>query len=311
MNALLLSFANELGFERVYLLKPVPYPHLAARRAAVTLHKNAARLVADPTAAYPWANAVALLVLPYRPYAKGLGVSGYYPASNRAYHAANRLLDALAAAGVRAERAELPIRETLLMHGLGIACQNGLTAVPPFGTRAVFQSLVLDLPDAAYTPDGPYGGPDGARQCAGCGLCAKACPAGAITERGLGFTRCIRAYMEGGDMPEAVMDAMTSLLGCELCQYACPLNREVPEEPTLPDAFGLSRLLSGDTAGALALIGKNMKSGGRLEQHAAIMAGKQGRADLLPLLDRLAEDARAPVAHAAAYARKWLRKSAE
>ena len=112
-------------------------------------------------------------------------------------------------------------------------------------------------------------------------------------------------------MPEWVMDAMGSLLGCELCQHACPANASVrPVERALPE-FELVRLLSGDLKPALALIGKNENGGGRLVAQAAVLAAKQERHDLLPLIESLTGDARPLVRQAALYAIKKLAGKAQ
>ena len=95
-------------------------------------------------------------------------------------------------------------------------------------------------------------------------------------------------------MPEWVMERMTCLLGCEVCQNACPLNHFIQPRPMTEaeeEAFDLEKLLSGEMKPALALIGKNMKKGGKLTAQAAVLAANQKRTDLLPLLKAQAEKA--------------------
>ena len=60
-------------------------------------------------------------------------------------------------------------------------------------------------------------------------------------------------------------------------------------------AFDLERLLSGEQKPALALIGKNMKKGGKLIAQAAVLAAHQGREDLLPLMEAQADKADGPL----------------
>ena len=99
-------------------------------------------------------------------------------------------------------------------------------------------------------------------------------------------------------MPPWVMERMTTLLGCEMCQDACPLNHFIRPRPMTDEekaAFDLERLLSGDLKPALSLIGKNMKKGGKLIAQAAVLAANQKRTDLLPLLEAQAQKADGPL----------------
>ena len=89
-------------------------------------------------------------------------------------------------------------------------------------------------------------------------------------------------------MPEWVMERMTCLLGCEVCQNVCPLNHFMKPRPMTPaeqEAFAFEKLLAGDVKPALEIIGKNMKKGGKLTAQAAVLAANQNRTDLLPLLE--------------------------
>ena len=99
-------------------------------------------------------------------------------------------------------------------------------------------------------------------------------------------------------MPPWVMERMTTLLGCEMCQDACPLNHFIRPRPMTEEekgAFALEKLIAGDLKPALALIGKNMKKGGKLTAQAAVLAANQNRADLLPLLTAQAQKADGPL----------------
>ena len=295
--------AKQAGFAECYLLEPQSYRILQRRRTDGATHIHAEHLHTDARTAYPWANAIALLVLPYTPYARELHVSGYYVASNRAYHALNALLESMRAEGVRAERAEIPLLEAASQYGIGVSCKCGLTALPPYGTRVVFQAIAAALPSPAYAQKREP------RSCADCGRCIRACPTGAIGGEGYDWKRCARAYMCGEEMPEWVMDASASLLGCEECQFACPLNAGIGTIDTLPDAFDTERLLRGDIKPVLERIGKNMKSGGRITAQAALRAAHEERGDLLPLLYELADDERPAVRSAARYAISHLQEA--
>lgn len=288
--------ARQAGFHECFVLPPDKFIHYERRLKDGVLAAGGKNLCVDPRAEFPWANALLLLVYGYPPYPKDCGVSGNYPASNIAYHGVRRLIPLLEEHGVLSQRIYVPIRELALRSGLGVACKNGLTAYDGYGTRVAVQTLVASVPEVRYHPPRPP------RTCPGCGACIRACPSHAITEEGYHVEKCARTYMGKETMPQWAMDAMTSLLGCEVCQFACPLNQEVAIEETVPEAFDLERLLSGQVKPALEIVGKNLNSGGRILCHAAVMAAKGGRRDLLPKLRALLSDDREQVKVAAKYA---------
>ncbi len=295
--------AKELGFAEAFVFPTEPFPHYERRLINGALHHAGTDLTADVRAKEPWANAILALILPYRPYPDSVPVSGNYPSSNAAYHAANRLIRALSEQGVRAKRAYVPIRELLVRSGAGVPLKNGLTYISGYGTRYSVQTLLADFTEPPFTPvktqDEPF--------CAKCHACEKICPSKAISDNGYDYAKCARAYMGGEPMEDWVMDCMTSILGCELCQSICPYNREIEPMQEVPGAFALEKLLSGDVKPALEIVGTNLNKDGRLIQHACVMAAKQGRKDLLPLIEKLLEDRREGVRVAASYAVKRLR----
>ena len=306
MTPELIQLAKELGFAACFVFAPDPFPQYERRRNDGALHTNGLQLSANPQSDFPWANAIVTLLRTYRPYAAGVPLSGYYESSNHTYHAATTLLERLNERGLRAERVYVPVRELLLRNHAGVALKNGLTAVPPYGTRFTVQTLAVHLPDCSYTECAL---PAEKTLCDTCTLCEKACPSGAIGCDGYDFHQCMRAFMRKDVMPEWVMARMTTMLGCEQCQNACPYNREVGTKRNLPDAFAYEKLLRHDLAEALSLVGTNQKSGGRIEAHAAILAAREGRTDLLPLIEALMADPRALVRESARYARMRLRET--
>lgn len=236
---------------------------------------------ADPRQAYPWARGFLLLVWPYVPYTPESGLSGYYPASNQSYHAAMGLRQKLLGRGERCEMARVPFKTVMEHWGLGTMLCNSLIALPRWGTRFILQGLMVEAEGECPDPVLSSG-------CLHCGRCQRACPGGAIDEGGYHWRRCIRAYMEE-DMPPAVMERMTVLMGCEVCQEVCPLNAGVPHRPQTGEeraAFAPERLLAGEQKTALQIIGKNMKKGNKLIAQSAVLAAKAGRKDLLPLMEQ-------------------------
>ena len=303
------ELVQNAGFRAGYLL-PVPqYEEWTRRRASGAFAPEADWIEGDAAAAWPWANALLLLIWPYAPFAPDAVLSGYYPASNQSYHAMQALAKALAQAGVRAQRAAVPVKTILVEHGLGTCLDSDLIYIPGCGTRFVIQALMVALPeeDLQFTPkQAPFGA------CIHCKRCQYACPGGAISPRGYDWRRCLRAYEDGSDMPEWVMEKLTCLLGCEVCQNVCPLNHFIRPRPMSAEeaeAFRLEKLLSGDMKLALSIIGKNMKKGGKLTAQAAVLAANQKRTDLLPLLDQQAEKAEGPLKDTLLWAISHLKKS--
>ncbi len=296
MNEDVKSLALTCGFLECRILRPDKFMYYERRLLHGALHTGGRSLSYDLPCDYPWANAILTLIWPYTPYSASLPLCSYYAPSNAAYHASGDLLERLSENGLRAERVYVPLRELLLRSGTGVALKNGLTAIIPYGTRFAVQTLIACMERPAYDDRPPLGA------CEDCGACAAACPAGAITNNGFDFRYCLRAYMGKETMPVYVMERMNQMLGCERCQYACPYNEGIGATDALPDAFTYERLLKNDISGALAIVGRNQKSGGRLVAHAAVMAANEGRADLLPRIEALADDPREPVRAAAEYA---------
>lgn len=304
----LLELVKDAGFAAGYLL-PVPqYDEWTRRRASGAFAPQTDWIQGDAALAYPWANGLLLLIWPYAPLEADAILSGYYPASNQSYHAMRSLREALAAEGVRTERAAVPVKTILVDWGLGTRLDNDLIFIPGFGTRFIVQALMAALPEEAlgFTPKrAPF------EACVHCKRCQRTCPGGAIGSKGYDWRRCLRAYEEGPEMPEWVMERMTCLLGCEVCQNVCPLNHFMKPRPMTPaeqEAFAFEKLLAGDVKPALEIIGKNMKKGGKLTAQAAVLAANQNRTDLLPLLEQQAEKADGPLKETLLWAISHLKK---
>ena len=296
------ALAIEHGFAGCYVFTTEPFVQYERRLQDGALHSAGTDLIIDPKDSSPWANAILALIYPYRPYADKIPVSGNYPSSNAAYHASNRLIDILRADGILCERAYVPIRELLTRSGVGTPLKNGLTYIPGFGTRYAVQTLFVNLPEPVFTA---ITEPAPAR-CASCHACERICPSHAIDEDGYHFKKCARAYMGGDPMEDWVMDAMSCMLGCELCQKTCPYNAGMKPIEEMPDAFRLEEILSGKIKPVLAIVGKNLNKNGRIIQHACVIAARQKRSDLIPLIERWENDTREGVRVAAAYALKKL-----
>ncbi len=297
------ALAAEHGFAACFVFTTEEFVHYERRLQDGALHYSGTALITDISKKTPWANAILALIYPYRPYSEGIAVSRYYPAGDAAYHASIKLMDVLHANDIQTERVLVPVRELLTRNCIGMSLKSGLTFLPGFGTRFSFQALVVSLPEPDYTPKQKVLD----SRCNDCQACERICPSQAISKDGYDFKTCARAYMGGDVMEPWVMDAMTCILGCELCQKVCPYNFGIEPITDLPDAFRLEELLLGNVKPVLEIVGKNLNKKGRIIQHACIVAAKQGRSDLIPFVEPWLVDEREAVRVAAAYALKKLR----
>lgn len=280
------------------------------------LHHVKARL--DPRTRYPWARSVVSAFYPYSPppppqVAWRTSLRGRIAsyALGRDYHAEMgerlgrwaRAIEALLP-GVRAagfvDTAAIFEHEWAARAGVGWTGKHTLTLSEDAGSYAFLGEVLVG---AALEPDAPV--PD---RCGTCSRCLDACPTGAI-EPGylLEPRRCI-SYLtieHKGSIPVPLRAALAEwVFGCDLCQVACPWNRDAtgsPDERLAPDLSELVRLDEsgfqkryGDTA--LVRTGRV-----RLARNAAVVLGNTGNPAAVPALAAVLRDHDAALvrAHAA------------
>lgn len=287
-NEALEKRARELGFDRVWALRPVYAP----RRRVHRLNENVAD---DPETLAPGTQTVILLLKGYAPYreaaenGRGAMISAYYAASNQAYAAAKALARELREEGWHTlSGAQIAIKPMMAQYGLGLEGYNTLIAVDGLGSRFHAQVILTDapfarepLPEVMCTVD---------ERCRGCRACAKACPAGAISDTGVDIEKCLRARSEGEFIPPELRPLYENrLLGCEICQNACLRNacetREMPAD--VSESLELGRLLRGDLGALADEIGRNYARKTRIRVKAAMLAGNLRRADCMEELKEL------------------------
>ncbi len=159
-------------------------------------------------------------------------------------------------------------------------------------------------------------------RCGTCTRCIDACPTDAIlAPYQLDSTRCI-SYLtieKHGSIPEDLRDGMgRHIFGCDICQDVCPWNRKAPET-TAPE-FSSRKGLVNPALDWLAEISaeefretfrgspirRTKRSG--LRRNALIAIGNSGKAEFLPLLNKLGDDQDESVAESARWATTRLRK---
>ena len=133
-------------------------------------------------------------------------------------------------------------------------------------------------------------------RCEGCGRCILSCPAQAIMPHArIDTAKCLRAQSYTDPIPEKFRPLIgKSVLGCDICQRACPRNacvQDVEPPQELTDALRPEKLLTGDVKPLAALVGSNYARPVRMQARAALIAANTGRKDLLPLLEDLCSHA--------------------
>ena len=111
--------------------------------------------------------------------------------------------------------------------GLGVMGRNNLFINETYGSWVFLGEIVTDRLFEFAEPK--------TRVCPGCGACAKACPGGAIGEKGIEKEKCLSFLSQKkGDLPpeiEAKMREYNCAWGCDICQKVCPMNRNAAVTP--------------------------------------------------------------------------------
>lgn len=127
------------------------------------------------------------------------------------------------------------------LAGLGCVGRNGLLITPEYGSFVFIGELLLDI-------ELPAGG-RAVSSCLDCGKCVSACPTGALRGEG----ECLSSLTQKKRLtPEeaAVIAKCGSEWGCDVCQIACPMNRDV-KKTAIPGFSGMTveEVLSFETEG--------------------------------------------------------------
>jgi len=289
----------------------------AGRHASMDYLARGVERRCDLRAAWPWAASVLCLGAGYAPPGGSVGSAVARYARGRDYHRvlkrlAHRLADELAErvdglqTRVCVDTAPLLERDWAAAAGLGWIGKNACLIHPTYGSWLLLAEIVLsiDLPPDAPCPDA----------CGDCRRCLDACPNAALGPgRTLDAARCNSwATIENrGPLDGEAFGLRGQLFGCDLCQLACPHNRDTPEgmaeltarKPVAEaDALAVLNWSAEDWDAATRGSAARRASWALFARNAAIAAGQAGGAEAEGPLRRLAECDEEPIVAAAA---KW------
>src|SRR3954468_12336197 len=282
---------------------------------------------ASPTGLWPEARSVIALGMSYAPACDPLALAAspergrisvyaqgadYHDVVKKALKALARWLGGAAPSELKRFGAPAPVMEKPLAEAAGLGWQGKHTNLVSrkdgswLFLGALYSTLELEEAPAPH-----------AVRCGSCRACLDACPTDAFpAPYRLDARRCI-SYLtieHKGPIPLEFREAIGNrVYGCDDCLAVCPWNRFaatarrhqafVPRAelaaPTIADLLdlddaGFRRVFAGSP---IKRIGR-----GRMVRNAAIAAGNSGRAELAPVLERLAGDEDAVVADAARWA---------
>jgi epoxyqueuosine reductase len=281
--------ALELGFDDVGFSAVAPFEDWL-EHAYNPLTK---RIAHDPKVLLANAKCIIVAVKRYAAFGQwpegSATVSHYYVNSNFGFAEIKKLGTMLVQDGYNAVVSpSLPAKQAAVRAGLGVQGMNTQFCHHEFGTLVSLHMILTDAPLAAE--ESPY------VVCAGCGLCASACPGGAIFDDRFDHQRCLRFHMANGAVvPLWAREKMgLRLIGCTDCQHACPKAdiKQVEVPAGLAQACAIEGLLDGDAQQIERLgayIGKNFAHPKRIRQQAAIVAGNSGNRAYVPQLAALME----------------------
>lgn len=166
-----------------------------------------------------------LMAMEYKPFIKDDNlalIDNYYVTSNKMYKATNVIIQQLADNGYEYSRYKgSHLKSLAVSHFNAVYGINALTFIDEIGSYYVLSALTKGQEIVASHTE---------FNCLLCNRCIRACPNKALSSTGLDQLRCIR-YLQENDDGEQHLGTGKTLLGCNICQIACPLNYEIEKIP--------------------------------------------------------------------------------
>jgi epoxyqueuosine reductase len=181
-----------------------------------------------------WIKSIIVFVFPYA--GKEPDVDGYLTAKyayGKDYHVVIKAKLQELAEKLKLQRYEvmtdisyLDEKLCAVLAGLGKIGKNNLLLTPKYGSRVLIGEIVTSevLPKTTKELESP---------CLDCSLCIKKCPTGALNEV---FNKklCLSFLSQTRGVAYALYDKMKLVVGCDICQDVCPVNKK---EQTYPEEF--------------------------------------------------------------------------
>jgi epoxyqueuosine reductase len=186
-------------------------------------------------------------------------------------------------------------REAAVRAGVAFYGKNTMAITRRFGSWVVLGTLVTEA-EVETTPTLEL-------DCGSCRLCIDACPTGALDDPGtLDATKCLSYWTQApAHIPDEYRRELgDSVYGCDICQDVCPWNRGIekrradaaPAESSSP-AVSLREWLERDGSELVADFDRLYvpRNDSRwLRRNALVAAGNAGGRELVPVVERYAED---------------------
>jgi len=167
-----------------------------------------------------------LWAYPYTPY-NNLTIDAYYVASHDCFRQATELIGELTSCAYRAEHTrDISLQRYALNCGLAeFRGANGLVYNSKYGSRYCIGSIRI----LCYKHTGTIPARLSVVPCDNCTApCMDACPTGALTRDGQDYSKCLRQIMNTPNkLTEGNIRGLGGrVLGCDICQRACPVNSD-------------------------------------------------------------------------------------
>lgn len=112
-------------------------------------------------------------------------------------------------------------RHAALIAGLGVLGDNRLLINEKYGSYVFIAEIITDLDPDALGDHMPIP----IKHCEGCGACLAACPTKSLTKDGECLSAITQRKGELSEFEVELMRSINTVWGCDMCQLACPHNK--------------------------------------------------------------------------------------